>query len=177
MASMYRLLHKFTKRLRGDLEDTYTFVMFSLPLALVTIWFGIDTYELIHTQMTVYGAAQAAAVSAASQSQYTATTSVGGTGFVDAVNSNVAKYIADQTFSKEQSILNLSDVADIESTKLTFPSQTTAEYTVVVSYTPTGLFAALDILGQLFDKGHVSLTAPPITWTIAATAKTSGQSA
>lgn len=175
---MERKLHLprlLTRRLRGDLEDTVTYILFSMPLALFTLWFGVDTYKLAHTHMVVYGAAQAAAVSAATQASYSVGTSVAGAGFTPSINTDMASYIANQTFQLEQNTLGLNQIVNIENTNVTYPFDTEVTYSVTVSYVPQGLYAAIDVLGALFASGQIPPTPPAVTWTVSPTANVNGQ--
>ena len=175
MECRFRLRQLLTRRLRGDLEDTVTYVMLALPMTLFTLWFGVDTYKLVHTHLVVYGAAQAAAVSAATQASYGVGTSVAGAGFTPAVNHDMASYIANQTFEQEQNQLGLNQIVNVESTNVTYPSSTEVTYSVTVSYVPQGVYAAIDVLSMIFEHGQIPPSAPAVTWTVSPTANVSGQ--
>lgn len=165
------LRHQLTRRFRGDLEDTITYVMFSLPLILLTLWYGVDTYELYQAHQIVYDAADAAAVSATAQASYSVGTSLGGAGFDAGVNDSQATTIANQTFLKEANAIGLADVVSVSNPNLTFPATGKAAYSVTVSYVPKGMFAAFDVLNALFEDGRLPPSAPSITWTETATAQ------
>lgn len=175
MERKFRLRQLLTRRLRGDLEDTVTYVMLALPMTLFTLWFGVDTYKLVHTHMVVYGAAQAAAVSAATQASYSVGTSIAGAGFTPSVNQDMASYIANQTFEQEQNQLGLNQIVNIESTNVSYPSSTEVTYSVTVSYIPQGVYAAIDVLSAIFAHGQIPPSPPAVTWTVSPTANESGQ--
>ena len=175
MERRFRLRQLLTKRLRGDLEDTVTYVMLALPMSLFTLWFGVDTYKLVHTHMVVYGAAQAAAVSAATEASYSVGTSIAGAGFTPSVNPDMASYIANQTFEQEQNQLGLNQVVNVQSTNVTYPSSTEVTYSVTVSYVPQGVYAAIDILSTLFEHGQIPPSPPAVTWTVSPTGNINGQ--
>lgn len=175
MERKFRLRQLLTRRLRGDLEDTVTYVMLALPMTLFTLWFGVDTYKLVHTHMVVYGAAQAAAVSAATQASYSVGTSVAGAGFTPSVNPDMASYIANQTFEQEQNQLGLNQVVNVQSTSVTYPSSTEVTYSVTVYYVPQGVYAAMDVLNAIFfDHGQIPSGPPAVTWTVSPTANIHG---
>lgn len=175
MEHKFRLRQRLTRRLRGDLEDTILYVMISLPMSLFALWYGVDMYKFVHAHMVVYSAAQAAAVSGATQVNYAPGTSLGGAGFTPTVNQEMATYIANQTFEQEQNTLNLNQVVDIQSTNVTFPSPTQVAYSVTVSYTPHGMFAAFDVLSALFSGGKLTVNPPALTWTISPTSNITGK--
>lgn len=159
------------RRFRGDIEDTITYVMFSLPLILFTFWYGVDMYELYHAHQIVYDACDAAAVSAATQSSYSVSTSIGGSGFTTGVNNSPATTIANETFTQEENAVDLSSIVSVTNPTLTFPAPGEAAYAVTVSYVPQGMFAAIDVLNAFFDSGHMPPSPPTITWTETATAQ------
>ncbi|WP_074954119.1 hypothetical protein [Alicyclobacillus macrosporangiidus] len=150
------------------------YVMFSIPMTLLTIWFAVDTFELIHTHRVVYAAAKAAAVSAATQAQYSVVTAPNGVGFEPDVNIEAATAIANQVFADEEQRAGLNNVVQVVSAQVSYPSPAHAQYTVTVSYTPKGIYAALNILSNLFE--HASLSDQPIIWTEAPVASMQGQS-
>ncbi|MCF8567432.1 hypothetical protein LLE49_22190 [Alicyclobacillus tolerans] len=170
-----RLQQRLTRCLRGDLEDSILYVMLSLPMSLFALWYGVDMYKFVHAHQIVYSAAEAAAISGATQVNYSPGTSIGGSGFSPTVNQDMAVYIANQTFEQEQNSLNLNEVVDIQSTNVVFPSSTQVAYTVTVSYTPKGMFAALDILDTFFSHGQITWSPPALTWTITPTSDISGK--
>ena len=172
MARRFRLLHRQpTRRFRGDLEDTLTYVLFSLPVILFTLWYGVDMYELYHAHQIVHDAAVAAATSAATQASYAVATSIGGTGFDTGVNDSQATTIANQTFALEANAIGLANVVSVSNPNLTFPAPGQAAYSVTVSYVPQGVFATIDVLNAIFENGQIPPSPPAITWTETGTAQ------
>lgn len=132
---------------------------------------------MIHTEFVLHSAAQAAAVSAATQeSYYPSNSSVGGVSFTPLTNVSSAEQIANDTFQQQQSILNLDNLLDGESASISFPKPNEVTYSVTVAYTPRGLLAAMDILGAIFERGHISTVPQPLVWHINATATGTTQS-
>ena len=175
MGRKFRLRQQWrTKRVRGDLEDTVTYVMFVLPLIFFTLWYGVDMYELTHAHQIVHDAAKSAAVSATTQASYVIGTSTGGTGFGTSVNDSQALAMANQTFEQEAYAANLSSVVTVSNPALTFPATGKATYAITVSYVPTGMFAAIDVLNAIFTSGQIPPSPPAITWTETATAGQNG---
>jgi Flp pilus assembly protein TadG len=150
------------------LEDTVLYVMFSIPITLITIWFGVDTFTILQAHNVVFDAAQAAAVSAATQTQYSVTTAVNGAGFNSDVHTSAATAIADQVFTDEVQKAGIENVIGIQNAAVTYPTSATAQYTVTVSYLPRGTYAAISAMSNLFGGG--SLASTPILWTESPTA-------
>ncbi|WP_067928339.1 hypothetical protein [Alicyclobacillus shizuokensis] len=162
------------KRLRGDLEDTVVYTLFSIPLTLFAIWFAVDTYQMVHVHNLVYDAAKAAAVSAATQAQYSTVSEQNGIGFTSDVNVSQATTIANQVFQDQEQKAGLDQVIQVQSAEVSFPSPAHAQYTVTVSYTPQGIYAATDLIVGLL--GHTAFPdPPPITWTVSPVAGLQGQ--
>jgi hypothetical protein len=171
---LWRIRSRIPKRIRGDLEDTVVYTVFSIPLTLLAIWFAIDTYQMVHAHNLVYDAAKAAAVSAATQAQYSVVSAENGIGFSPDVNVNQATSIANQVFQDQEQKSGLDHVIQVQSTEVSFPSPAHAQYTVTVSYTPQGIYAAIDLLIDLL--AHTGFPdPPPITWTVAPVASLQGQ--
>ncbi len=154
--------------MRGDLEDTVLYVMFSIPIALITIWFGVNTFTMLQTHAIVYDAAKAAAVSAATQAQYSTATATNGAGFTTQVNTNAATAIANQVFADEVQKAGIENVVQLQNATITYPTPATAQYTVTVAYLPSGTYAAISAMSHLFAQG--SLTPTPVMWTESPTA-------